>query len=64
MATKKKDAKPGEDQPGFEASRRTNDGDVDQVDGNGMGLPVEEDDYESPREGTSGTNVGRFGPQA
>lgn len=67
MANKKKDAekdaKPGSDQPGFEASRRTDEGDIDQIDGNGMGLPVEDDDYESAREGTSGTGVNRFGPQ-
>lgn len=60
----KKDATPGEDQPGFEKSRRTNKGDIDQVDGNGMGLPKGDEPAESAREGTSGTNVGFFGPVA
>lgn len=40
-------------------SRRTDEGDFDQVDGNGKGLPVEEGEpVKSPREGTSGTDVG------
>lgn len=42
------------------ASRRTDKGDIDQLDSAGQGLPVEENDYVSPREGVSGQNVGRL----
>lgn len=64
MAKKDADKKPGEDQPGFERSRRTNEGDIDQIDGNGMGLPVDDSEPPvSPREGVSGTDVGYFGPR-
>ena len=41
------------------ASRRTDSGDVDQVDSAGKGLPVDESEPPtSPREGKSGTDVG------
>jgi len=42
------------------ASRRTDEGDFDQVDSAGKGLPVDKDaePYVSPREGKSGTDVG------
>lgn len=42
------------------ASRRTDTGDVDQLDSAGQGLPVEDDDYVSKREGKSGQNVNRL----
>lgn len=56
MPTHKKD----DEQPGAAASRRTDKGDVDQLDSAGKGLPVEEDTYVSKREGTSGTDVNRL----
>lgn len=49
-------------QPGWEASNRTKDGDIDQLDANGYGLPKYEPEP-SKREGVSGTDVGRFGPR-
>lgn len=46
---------PGSDQPGFEKSRRINTGDIDQIDGNSMSLPVDKSEPKpSAREGTSG----------
>jgi hypothetical protein len=42
------------------AGRRTDKGEVDQLDSAGQGLPVEEDTYVSKSEGISGQNVGRL----
>jgi hypothetical protein len=64
VAKKDVEKMPGSDQPGFDISRRTNEGDIEQIDGNGMGLPVDTAEQPaSPREGTSGTDVGYFGPR-
>lgn len=52
-------ARPGEDQPGFAASNRTDQGDIDQIDAHGMGLPRVKAPV-SAREGVSGVNVGRL----
>lgn len=43
------------------ASRRTSEGQIEQVDSAGKGLPVEEEDtYVSHREGVAGTNVNKL----
>jgi len=42
------------------AGRRTDKGNIEQLDSAGQGLPVEEDTYVSKSEGISGQNVGRL----
>ena len=55
-----KDENKDESQDVEAASRRTDSGEVEQVDSAGKGLPVEDDSepYVSPREGVSGKDVG------
>jgi hypothetical protein len=42
------------------AGRRTDQGEVEQLDSAGKGLPVPEDDYVSKREGVAGQDVNRL----